>query len=462
MIIMRYYFAMLISLLFVWCTSSEAAQRYAVVVKKNTLADAEWKPVVEALQKKYEGARVIEYADAVTESLPELKKYFPRYTCFVAKPEEASRVFVTTVHRLTRLLDRDPYADTVWGILTGYEAADALRIARLAEPLTVKRVLTGTVGAPLDAYEEGRMFNELKANTMWEKLSGKEVTAKECPQDTIKLIVDSLNEYAPDVFITSGHATESDWQPGYGYKNGSFRCENGQLYGLDKNGSRFDVKSPNPKVHLPVGNCLIGHIKQRDCMALALIHSAGVNQLVGYTITTGYGYGGWGVKDYFSELQAGRFTLAEAHHANQIALIYNLEKNGLNREGESRGGMRGDRDTVVLYGDPAWDARMPVRELPWSQSMTEDNGNYTFTIKANVRGDWDNRPVVHFLGHRIQDVKITKGSELNPVIMDDFILVDFNKDVQPMKGNQGETIPVNGDYNHGDTFVITFSASQVD
>ena len=40
----------------------------------------------------------------------------------------------------------------------------------------------------------------------------------------------------------------------------------------------------------------------------------------------------------FSELQAGRFTLAEAHYANQVALIYNLERIGINKEGPARGG----------------------------------------------------------------------------------------------------------------------------
>ena len=48
-----------------------------------------------------------------------------------------------------------------------------------------------------------------------EKVSGQTVARKSCPQDTTKLIVDSLNDYKPDVFITSGHATERDWQLGF-------------------------------------------------------------------------------------------------------------------------------------------------------------------------------------------------------------------------------------------------------
>ena len=61
------------------------------------------------------------------------------YACFVAQPKEAGREFVVHVSRMTRRLDDDPYTDVVWGILTGYKADDALRIASLKEPLVVRR-----------------------------------------------------------------------------------------------------------------------------------------------------------------------------------------------------------------------------------------------------------------------------------------------------------------------------------
>jgi hypothetical protein len=434
------------------------AAEYAIVVSNKTCEDEAWKQVVAALEQKYDDHCVI-WMDQPGDALEALKKHFPRYTCFVATPEEAGRSFVASAHRLVRRLDDDPYPDTIWGIVTGYTPADALRIAKHAEPLKVKRALSGTVGSPLDAYEEGRIFGELQAKTMWEKTPDQPVVAKECPQDTTKLMVDALNEYKPDVFITSGHATERNWQLGYSYRNGYFRCKNGQLYGQDCAREQHKVSSPNPKVHLPVGNCLIAHIPDRECMALALMRSAGVYQMVGYTIPTGYGYGGWGVKDYFSELQAGRFTLAQAHHANQIAMNYNIEL--LAESGKRIRGLSGDRDTVVLYGDPAWEARMPKRQLPWTQTLTEEDGVFTFTVTANERGDWDNRPVVHLLPQRLSDVKLLTGTDLNPVVADDFILIKFNKGIAPMKGNRGETIPTRGDFEKGQTFTITFSGKPV-
>lgn len=439
------------------CGTLQAADGYAILVSKETHANVDWAPVVEALQKKHDGT-IIEYNDSLTEALPTLQKQFPRYTCIVARPEDAGRDFVAAAHRLLRQLDDDPYPDTTWGILTGYESADALRIAKHSTGLEVKRALSGTVGSPLDAYQEGVIFSELQAKTTWKKNEGQAVVQESCPQDTTKLIVDSLNQYRPDVFITSGHATEKNWQLGFSYRNGYLKSRNGQLFGLDTSEKIHQINSPNPKVHLPVGNCLIAHVSDRECMALALMHSAGVHQMVGYTIPTGYGYGGWGVKDYFSELQAGRFTLSEAHHANQIALNYNIEM--LAKSGKQIRGLSGDRDTVVLYGDPAWEARMSKRQLPWTQTLTEKEGVYTFTIRANERGDWDNRPVVHLLPQRLMDLKLLSGDELNPVLCDDFILIKLNKGIVPMKGNRGETIPLKGDFEKGQTFTVTFSGKR--
>jgi len=438
---------------------AHAADTYAVLIGKATSQDASWKQVAEALQTRHD-AHVITYGRDMSEALDSLKAIFPRYICFVATPEEATRPFIAQAHKMTRQLDDDPYTDAIWGVITGYTAEDALRIARHQEPLIVRRVLTGTVGSPLGQYDEGLMYNELKANMMWRKTSGDAAQEAACPTDTTKAIVEALNDYKPDVFITSGHATERNWQIGFGYRSGHFRCADGQLHGIDTQNRKHLVNSPNPKVHIAIGNCLIANIPDRQCMALALMRSAGIYQMVGYTITTGYGYGGWGVKDYFSELQAGRFTLAEAHYVNGLALVSELEKRGMNFDDSEqvRGGIKGDRDTVVLYGDPAWQARMPRRSLPWTQTLTEDNGLYTFTIATNERGDWDNRPIVELLPHRIADIEVIEGRKYAPVIMDNFILIRMRDELLPMKGNRGEPIPLRGDYEAGQTFKVTFRA----
>ena len=262
---------------------------YAVVVAKAIQADPAWKEVVAALVAKHH-ATVVTFDSAVKESLPELRRSFPRYVCFVAKPGEVTREFVTQINR--------------------------------QEPLTIRKVAAGTDIA-LPQCEQGTWYCELQKNRMVHKEPGGAPVELKGPDDTTKALVDLLNDYHADLFITSGHATEHDWQIGYRYRNGSFRCENGVLYGRDLAGRRYPVESPNPKVYMPVGNCLMGHIDGRNAMALAFMKSAGVAQMLGYTVTTWYGYAGWGCLDYFVE-QPGRYTFAEAFFANQHALIHRI------------------------------------------------------------------------------------------------------------------------------------------
>ena len=83
--------------------------------------------MVEVLVEKH-GAQVVEYGSSVTESLTSLRKQFPRHTCFVAQPDEVTKKFVAEVHQLTRKLDDDPYTDTFWGVITGYNATNALEL----------------------------------------------------------------------------------------------------------------------------------------------------------------------------------------------------------------------------------------------------------------------------------------------------------------------------------------------
>ena len=133
---------------------------------------------------------------------------------------------------LTRQLDADPYTDCFWGILTGYDAANALRIAKQNEPLTIRKVAAGTEFAT-EMVDEGVWYCELNQGKMVKKESGRDAAEQRAPNDTTKALVETLNAWRPDLFITSGHATERDWQIGYGYRNGSFRCADGQLFGLD-------------------------------------------------------------------------------------------------------------------------------------------------------------------------------------------------------------------------------------
>jgi hypothetical protein len=402
------------------------ASTYAIVVSEATYGDEQWREVVESLREKH-GGSVILYKSSLESSLQRLRAEFPRYSCFVARPQEATREFVAAVHQLTGKLDADPYTDTLWGILTGFDAADALKIARHQKPLTVRKVASGTEIA-MEMVEQGVWYCELKQHHMVEKKPSGAAELKAGPADTTQALVGTLNDYQADLFITSGHATERDWQIGFRYRNGSFRSEAGQLWGVDTKGKKYLIASPNPKVYLAVGNCLMGHIDGPDAMALAWMHSAGVHQMVGYTVPSWFGYGGWGLLDYFLE-QPGRYTLTEAFQANHHALVYSLENDiGLER------GLRFDREVVVLYGDPAWSARMADRPKAYEQELLEREGVFTLTIQGN-RGEesfapiningsqrgW--RPIIELLPYRVENVEVLEDSGLAPVITDDFILV---------------------------------------
>ncbi len=65
----------------------------------------------------------------------------------------------------------DPYTDTFWGVLTGYDATTALAIAKHAKPLTVRKVASGMEIA-LECVTEGLWYDELVKNKFVRKKSG--------------------------------------------------------------------------------------------------------------------------------------------------------------------------------------------------------------------------------------------------------------------------------------------------
>jgi zinc protease len=439
------------------CGVSRAGE-YDVVVSKTTAGDAQWSKVVDALVTKHAGMhpQIVTFDSDVADALPELRRQLPQFVCFVARPQEAGREFVSKVHHLTRGLNDDPYTDCFWGILTGYDADNALRIARRSEPLVIHRSAAGTEIA-LDMCEQGVWYSEVKKNQAVKKEAGKPPAEPGGPDDTTQALADLLNDYHADLFVTSGHASEHDWMIGYTYRNGYFRCEHGSLYGQDTKGHRLPIKSDNPKVFLPVGNCLMGHIDSPNCMALAYMNSAGVTQMAGYTVLTWYGYAGWGMLDYFVE-QPGRYTCAEAFVASENALIHRMQtyspdllkvEDGVNYQGEVKvsdaakaaglteqdgRGLLYDRDVVAFYGDPAWEARMAEQPCAWEQSLTEKDGLYTFEIKPkrgtatfapiNTNGAQRGyRPIIQFFPTRLKDLKLVDGADLSPTLAPGFILI---------------------------------------
>ena len=439
---------------------------YVVAVSATTYALPEWRRVVDALRDKYAAEVAVFPAGKPQEALPELRRLFPRYVCFVSVPEECGRAFVVAVSRLTRQLDDDPYGDVLWGIVTGYEAADALRMAKLDTPLVIRRGATSMGPGLLERLEGGFASNEGNPADFWTKENGStSVVHTAVSPDAARALAEAFNTRQPEVFYTSGHATEKDWQIAYNIPGGAFRCENGNLFAQSTDGSRYPIASTNAKVYLPVGNCLIGHLSSRDSMAAAWLHSGGVDQMIGYTVVTFYGYMGWGVRALFDD---GQFSLSEAFFLNNQALVNQIATRfpyllpvmpamydsverlaqQFRQPDQDALGLLWDRDTVAFYGDPAWVARYPAERPAETYRLEEAGGVWTLRLTAlrdGQRGDQKAgaRPFMLLLPERLSDIReVMCDAPVRPVVTDRFIL-----------------LPLAGAFKQGDTVRLTFKAN---
>jgi len=409
------------------------AEGYAVLVSRETLADPAWEKVVAALVAAH-GAKVVPFGASVAETRPALAASAPRHLCWVARPSELGPEPVYRMHELANGLDGDPYPDCRWGIVTGRSPDDALRLVAPA-PLVIRTVGASTAFAA-ECVEQGWWFDEFKAGERWVKEAGGEARRADGAKDSTADIAARLNEGKTDLWITSGHATEENWEPGYRYRNGIFVHRDGVVTGKALDGSLHPVRSPNPKVYLPIGNCLMGNIPGKaDCMGLAYLSTAGVRTMVGYVIPTWFGYAGWGVLDYYLE-QPGRFTVADAWLANHHALIWRLAeaKAGRAPAGDVRG-LQFDRDKTVLYGDPKWDARLAPGTRRWEETLREvAPGEWEWVIvpaagartfePVNTNGSQrGGRPLVAFLPRHAAGWEVLQGAERGLVAADDFLLL---------------------------------------
>ena len=446
---------------------------YAVVCSQST--KSLWARALTSLLEKYEAkwpGRVEEviFVDDLSTVLPRLSELKPTYTCFLTHYSECGKKFVQQVHKITREINpATPYTDTIWGILTGLVEDDCLRILK-QEPLTIHRVV-GNCPIPLERFTSGVSFSEFKQAISTRKISDGSVLTEACPPDVTETLIQEIgasrsSEEGIDMMITSGHATESELNLGYAFASGQIRSLDGQIYGhsLDGRTHKLVFQENTPKVLSAAGNCLMGHIRDRECMALAWIHSAGVAQMMGYVVPTWYGYAGWGVHKYFIN-NPGRMTFTEAYFANLQSLLIKLEAVRAPRPvihshedvyrakfGQDPGdmsshdfsGLSYDEDTTVLYGDPAWEARLASKPELWDYSLEitkcsseelnnpGDKWTYWELIMTTLQaGRWDcptaddkttcpGRPPVFVFPSRASNAKLITG---NAVVTCNFVLM---------------------------------------
>ncbi len=426
---------------------------YAIIASSWVLDDADWAKAVEALKAKHSEKFNVVVIRNDENMLGKLRKVFPKYACYVVKPEEASRANLAMIWQTTRALDDDPYGDVIWGIITGFNADDALRMAQVEDRPTVKAA--GGTAINLDLFEEGVCYDEGAKNRRRVKKPGSPMEVLEdAPDDTTRAIAESLD--GAQLFVTSGHATQRDWMLGYNYKNGFFVSKNGQLYGKPSTGEEpFEINASGSKIYLASGNCLIGDIDGPNAMALAYFHSCNVDQMVGYVVPTWFGFMGWGTQGYYLG-QPGRFTVSEAFFANNQALLYLLDqkaKGEMELPAQFLRSLNYDRDVFVLYGDPAWQNALVEQESGWAQTLksekTEDGralwtltiepkkGPETFNFDRAKGSHYNNRPFFQLFPTRVADAKVVSGAEFNPVVVDNFILVP-----QSEKSTTGEAFTI--------------------
>ncbi|MFC1765249.1 ankyrin repeat domain-containing protein [Planctomycetota bacterium] len=403
-----------------------ASRPYAVVVDANTLEHPEWSQVVEALKKKYNAKVFVAHYPELRKVRKALNEYMPWYVCFVAQPEQATREMITAAAHTMTWLDDDPYEDAIWAVLTGFVAEDALRIVN-AEPFVVRKILSHYNGDWLDWFEVGISINSAPwVNKKFIKNSDGVKQQFEIPKDTTQEFVDVLNQDDCDIIMTNGHGSEHAFYLGDTTSDGYITHNAiGDIHGVDTLGKVHRVNAKQLKIHYSPANCLIGHIDGKSCYSLAWIHN-GVNAFWGrlYSPERDHVYS---IGEYFMALQ-GRYTFAEATYANWLMSRFSEDKL---RELQPWWDII--EKSNVLYGDPAWEARVKHSTVPaYTQDLNIEHLSdglikmtASFTVSQKFHAWMPSvRPVV-LLPFRIQEAQV-KHTDLEKMdVADNFIVLDL-------------------------------------
>ena len=429
---------------------------YAVVIKQSTYNNPDWQAVADALIARYQGQLFI-WNSSLNEVQSDVADFHPTHIGFVCELFTASPSFVQyNVWPFTRILDSDPYCDAVWGIITGYNAEDALNLVTGPIGFEVKTVLGGTAGCDLSYYIQGIGTSESTYGQYYVKYpdSPEITTYYDGPTDRTVWLVTMINDgidifnYDPvDIFYTSGHGNYNQWQLHYpsSGSEGYFRSSNGQVYGDPYSGSNININSDNPKIYFGLGNCYIGKIINSSCMAPSWIHTGGAYQYTGYVIAEGPGsHQHGGTKAYFYKV-ARNNTWAEAFFLANQALMFDIINN-------TPGANPPDLNGSALYGDPGMQVKMfneGVFEQPLFTSELIVNAGtekdtVTFKITMNREGNpgydgkWGNRHPAIILPFRVEDNEIIYTDAMSVVVEDNFSLMYIWYQGQPPI-TEGET-----------------------
>ena len=398
---------------------------YAIVVPAG---HPELDGAVQALRTKHAALapKVFTYKDEVREVLPDLREMLPYYTCFVTPKELAGRAFTCEISRMAREILPDPYCDTFWGILTGYDAADIKRVAEFKGPINITDALDMVGGFHHSlmrrcySFDETQKDHNLRITDPARKYDNEKILSdKDFTNEFLKLVKGGGFQ----IMMTSGHASQHDWASGYLSPNMYLIDRKGSLAARDTKGRVTEFKDMTPKIWCAAGNCLIGDIPHGEdsCMATAMIHSFGVYQLMGYTIETWFGRQGWTAQGMLTDYP-GYYSFNESFHFTNSWIVENLVKHNWNHvtlntsdyetfqrtaaaslrglrfrnseEQQEALGLLYDRDVVAFYGDPAMRAAIEPKTgqtLKLERSLKD--GVLTLKLTALKEDQWKEQGV---------------------------------------------------------------------
>lgn len=431
-------------------TDARKYSPYTVIISKETAGKPAWRSVADTLANKYGQQGKVIVVDKLDENTlaSALRNTKARYAALVARATELNREVVNNMHRAARRVDDDPYGDCIWGIVTGYSSKDAMRIARDKKPLIVKRVL-GSTNVSHERFDRSYCLTDWGPDSPVLEQSGN-VKPTETVYDNstekgrkirenglVDLFADELETGKPQLVVSSSHATQANLEMPYSKglifpaKNRYYRAPlpimqevvrrgiapaiaQGRVKELEKTARALKCREVKPdgqtRVWLAAGNCLFGDaMGTRNSMAVTALSAYTCNQVVGYTVPSWYGKGGWGTLSMYFDNVAGttlaeawflnnQFILKEAQdlHPKLLSVRFNeaqvdgrLQQSILragipltNENAKDFMGLVHDRDVVAFYGDPAWSATLNEGHRSSNYSVEWKDAK-TFTITAN-------------------------------------------------------------------------------
>ena len=465
------------------------ASAYTIITSPATMADPAWAAVVSTLSAKHNDAAICTLQNLSENSIAKaLRQNQARYVACVLRPEEVGRVLVNDLHRAARRVDEDPWGDCIWGIITGYTAEDAMRIAKADEPLVIKRLLAST-NLDHSRFEHSCCITDWTGAPVREQDGYTEPTSTTHPADAndplLDIFTDRLSTKKPQMVVSSSHATpynlEMPFSRGlifsYGNRFHKLKPQNFSEFGsplrdamrgkedgiaaLSKEKAAVEPDGET-RIWLAAGNCLFGNANHSpNSMCVTALSAYTCNQVVGYTVPSWYGEGGWGTLGTFFGNTAGT-SLAEAWFLNNQFLLHrtkeleprlmNVTFNGeefspselipqfmrqnIEPSQENVKDMLGlvhDRDVVAFFGDPAWRAQLDEThgQAPYTITWTSEK---SFTITANY--DTKDRCAVWFPTEATGS-NATGCDAPGAIFTNDFILFPS------MNMKKGETLNVN-------------------